>query len=474
MIARMRRINRVHFVGIGGSGMSGIAEVMLNLDYHVQGSDLKRNAAVERLESLGATVFTGHDRAHVADADAVVVSSAVNEANPEVLAARELRLPVVQRAEMLAELMRFRYSIAVAGTHGKTTTTSLIASVLAEGGLDPTFVIGGRLKSAGSHARLGQSDYLVAEADESDASFVHLKPMLAVVTNIDADHMSTYDGDLERLRHGFIEFLHNLPFYGLAIACADDPGVRAILPEIGRSAITYGIEEGADVRARNIRYAGGCTGFEVERAEGGASLEIRLKLPGLHNVRNALAAIAVADELQVPDAAVVEALERFEGIDRRFQNLGEVAVGKGKGKVLLIDDYGHHPTEIAATVAAARAGWPERRVVLVFQPHRYTRTRDLMDDFARVLSDVDVLVLLEVYAAGEEPIAGADGRAMARAVRSRGGVEPVFVESLDNVVPALAGLLAGDDLLLTMGAGDIGAFAVRLPDELRNATEGRA
>jgi UDP-N-acetylmuramate--alanine ligase len=392
----------------------------------------------------------------------------VDESNPEVAAARELRLPVVQRAEMLAELMRFRYSIAVAGTHGKTTTTSLVASVLAEGGLDPTFVIGGRLKSTDSNARLGQGEYLVAEADESDASFVHLKPMLAVVTNIDADHMSTYDGDLDKLRHGFVEFLHNLPFYGLAIVCTDDAGVREILADVGRSTISYGTNDDnddADVHARNIRYTEGYTEFEVVRAD-------RLKLPGLHNVRNALAAIAVADELQIADEAVVKALQGFEGIDRRFQNLGEVDTANGK--VLLVDDYGHHPTEIAATVAAARTGWPGRRIVLMFQPHRYTRTRDLIDDFARVLSDVDVLLLLEVYAAGEDPIAGADGRAMARAVRSRGGVEPVFAASLDDALASLGGLLADGDLLLTMGAGDIGTFASRLPQLLTGGKTSRA
>ena len=460
MIRRMRRINCVHFVGIGGSGMSGIAEVMLNLGYTVQGSDLKSNAVVERLEKLGARIFIGHDRKNIENADAVVVSSAVNERNPEVRAARDQLMPVVRRAEMLAELMRFRYSIAVAGTHGKTTTTSLIASMLAEGGLDPTFVIGGRLKSADSNARLGQGDYLVAEADESDASFVDLKPMLAVVTNIDADHMSTYDGDLEKLRGGFLRFLHNLPFYGLAILCRDDPGVREILPDVGRATLTVGVDEDAEVRARDIRYAAGETRFQVLR-NGDEPLDIRMRLPGLHNVRNALAAIAVASELDVSDEAVANALAKFEGIDRRFQSYGEIRTRRGS--VLLFDDYGHHPTEIAATLAAARAGWPDRRLVLVFQPHRYTRTRDLLDDFAAVLSDVDVLVLLEVYAAGEARIAGADGRAIARAVRGRGGVEPVFVKTLDKLVPVLDGLLEDGDLVLTMGAGDIGGFAARLP-----------
>lgn len=479
MIKRMRRIHCVHFVGIGGSGMSGIAEVMLSLGYAVQGSDLKRNKQTRRLENQGATVFIGHAADNIRDADAVVVSSAVDETNPEVAAAREQLMPVVSRAEMLAELMRFRYSIAVAGTHGKTTTTSLIASVLAEGGLDPTFVIGGRLKSADANARLGQGEYLVAEADESDASFVHLKPMLAVVTNIDADHMSTYDGDIEKLKSGFIEFLHNLPFYGLAVVCSDDAGVNDILADIGRSVTTYGVDDGADVQAVNISFDEARSEFDVIREKGSSKTEhadgdtadatspvlhVSLMLPGMHNVRNALAAIAVADELQIGDEAVVRALEKFEGIDRRFQSLGEVQTAVGK--VLLVDDYGHHPTEIAATLAAAKSGWPERRVVLVFQPHRYTRTRDLMDDFATVLSDSDVLILLDVYAAGEDPIAGADGRAMARAIRTRGAVEPVFVESLDDLQPVLEDLLVEGDLVLTMGAGDIGAYASGLPERL--------
>ncbi|MDX1517015.1 MAG: UDP-N-acetylmuramate--L-alanine ligase [Woeseiaceae bacterium] len=464
MIKKMRRIHTVHFIGIGGSGMSGIAEVMLSLGYAVQGSDLKANKQTRRLERLGATVFIGHAEDHIANADAVVVSSAVDETNPEVIAARSKVMPVVQRAEMLAELMRFRYSIAVAGTHGKTTTTSLVASVLAEGGLDPTFVIGGRLKSADANARLGQGDYLVAEADESDASFVHLKPMLAIVTNIDADHMSTYDGDIEQLRAGFVKFLHNLPFYGLAIVCTDDPGVHEIIGDIGRTVLTYGLNADADVRAENIEFDEGLTTFDVVRRDARGTLRLSLRLPGLHNVRNALAAIAVADELQISDKAVTAALEKFEGIDRRFQNLGEVATAAGK--VLFIDDYGHHPTEIAATLDAARKGWPGRRIVLVFQPHRYTRTRDLMDDFAQVLADADVLVLLDIYAAGEAPITGADGRAIARAVRSRGSVEPVFVESLDDLEAVLRDLVRDGDLVLTMGAGDIGAYAANLPERL--------
>jgi len=475
MIKKMRRIHSVHFVGIGGSGMSGIAEVMLSLGYAVQGSDLKRNKQTQRLESQGATVFIGHAANNIRDADAVVVSSAVDETNPEVAAAREALMPVVSRAEMLAELMRFRYSIAVAGTHGKTTTTSLVATVLAEGGLDPTFVIGGRLKSADANARLGEGEYLVAEADESDASFVHLKPMVAVVTNIDADHMSTYDGDIEKLKAGFIEFLHNLPFYGLAVVCTDDPGVNEVLGDIGRSVTTYGTNEEADIRAVNIEFNENTTEFDVvrsskvEKSLGDTQsvlqlMHVKLRLPGMHNVRNSLAAIAVADELQIGDSAVMAALEKFEGIDRRFQSLGEIETGAGK--ILLVDDYGHHPTEVAATLAAAKSGYPERRVVLVFQPHRYTRTRDLMDDFASVLSEADALVLLDVYAAGEEPIPGADGRSMARAVRTRGAVEPVFVENLDDLAGVLEGVLQDGDLVLTMGAGDIGAYAQSLPELL--------
>jgi len=475
MIKRMRRIHSVHFVGIGGSGMSGIAEVMVSLGYAVQGSDLKENKQTRRLEEQGATIFIGHAAENIRDADAVVVSSAVDETNPEVTAARERLMPVVSRAEMLAELMRFRYSIAVAGTHGKTTTTSLVASILAEGGLDPTFVIGGRLKSADANARLGQGDYLVAEADESDASFVHLKPMLAVVTNIDADHMSTYDGDIEKLKSGFIEFLHNLPFYGLAVVCADDAGVNDILTDIGRSVTTYGTHEDADIRAVNIEFKENTTEFDVIRSSKAEEslgdtqsvyqfLRVKLRLPGIHNVRNSLAAIAVADELQIGDQAVVAALEKFEGIDRRFQILGDVQVPKGT--VTIIDDYGHHPTEVAATLAAAKSGYPDRRVVLVFQPHRYTRTRDLMDDFATVLSGADALVLLDVYAAGEDPIAGADGRSMARAIRTRGAVEPVFVESMEDLAQVLEGVLEDGDLVLTMGAGDISAYAHSLPELL--------
>lgn len=469
MIDRMRRINCVHFIGIGGSGMSGIAEVMLSLGYVVQGSDLKRNTAVKRLESHGVRIFVGHSGSNIENADAIVVSSAVDDSNPEVNAARLAKLPIVPRAEMLAELMRFRYSIAVAGTHGKTTTTSLVASVLAEAGLDPTFVIGGCLKSASANARLGQGDYLVAEADESDASFVRLKPMLSIVTNIDADHMPTYGGDIEKLRSSFIQFLHNLPFYGLSILCIDDPGIKKILGQVGRSVMTYGVDAAADVQAKNIEFDGLKARFDVIRKDQDQPMHISVALPGVHNVRNALAAIAVAAELQVSDDHVVRALNNFEGIERRFQNLGEVRTKNAT--VMVVDDYGHHPTEIAATLAAARAGWPGKRIVLVFQPHRYTRTRDLMDDFAFVLSQTDVLVLLEVYAAGEEPIAGADGRTVARAIRGRGMVEPVFIESLERLPLVLEELIQDGDLVLTMGAGDIGTFAQKLPELLAHGPQ---
>ncbi|MGH8495327.1 MAG: UDP-N-acetylmuramate--L-alanine ligase [Gammaproteobacteria bacterium] len=470
---RMRRIHCIHFVGIGGAGMSGIAEVLLNLGYAVQGSDLRASEVTRRLESLGARVMIGHDPRHIDEADVVVVSSAVTEDNVEVAAANERRVPVVQRAEMLAELMRFRFSIAVAGTHGKTTTTSLIASVLAEGGQDPTFVIGGRLKSAGSSARLGAGRYLVAEADESDASFMHFQPMLAVVTNIDADHLTAYGGDLGSLEHSFVDFLHNLPFYGLAVLCVDDPGVRAILSDVARSIVTYGFAESADVRAINVARRGMSTTFDVLRPGHERALPVTLNLPGAHNVLNALAAIAVAQELEIEEAAVQRALARFDGIDRRCQVLGEVATAAGD--VLFIDDYGHHPTEIAATLEGLRASWPGRRLVLVFQPHRYTRTRELLDDFARTLSTADALVLTEVYSAGEAPIAGADGRAIARAVRTRGRIEPVFVQEVGNLPGALASILRAGDLVVTMGAGSIGAMAAELPLALsRFKTNNRA
>jgi UDP-N-acetylmuramate--alanine ligase len=456
---RMRRIHRIHLVGIGGSGMGGIAEVLLNLGYEVQGSDLKSNAVTQRLTRLGAKIFIGHAAENLGEADVVVVSSAVNRSNPEIAAALENRVPVVARAEMLGELMRFRYSIAVAGTHGKTTTTSLVASVLAEGGLDPTFVIGGRLKSADSNARLGAGRYLVAEADESDASFMHLQPMMAIVTNIDNDHLATHDGDFARLKQSFVDFLHNLPFYGLAVLCADDAEVRSILPDAARPYLTYGLDAAADIRAVNIERHGLQSRYQALRP-GREPLAIAINLPGRHNVLNSLAAVAVATELEIADAAIQRALANFQGIDRRLQQLGEIQWPGGRA--LVIDDYAHHPTEITATLDAVRQGWPSRRLVLAFQPHRYTRTRDLLDDFGSALSECDVLLVTEVYAAGEAPIAGADGRAICRAVRTRGLKEPVFVERVDELAESLRAVVHDGDVILTMGAGNIGAVAQEL------------
>jgi len=466
----MGRVRCVHFVGIGGAGMSGIAEVLHNLGYAVSGSDMRENAVTRRLADMGVRVFIGHDAAHVADCDVVVISTAIPADNPEIAAARERRIPVVPRAEMLAELMRFRFGIGVAGTHGKTTTTSLTASLLAEGGLDPTFVIGGQLNSAASHAQLGAGYYLVAEADESDASFLYLQPSMAVVTNIDADHLPTYEGDFERLRQTFIDYLHHLPFYGLAVLCLDDPQVRSILAEVTRPVITYGIDAAADVRASQVRQEGLQTHFMVQRPGHAQALVVTLNLPGRHNVLNALAAIAIATELGVSDAAIQRALAEFQGIGRRFHLAGEIAIPAGKA--LLVDDYAHHPREIAPTLAAARAGWPGRRLVVVFQPHRYTRTHDLFDDFIEVLSAVDVLLLCEVYAAGEAPISGADGRALARGIRARGQVDPVFVADLETLPAVLGDILEDGDILLTLGAGDIGAASARLPAVLSAMVRG--
>jgi UDP-N-acetylmuramate--alanine ligase len=453
---RMRRIHRIHLVGIGGSGMGGIAEVLLNLGYAVQGSDLKANAVTQRLARLGVTVFIGHAAEQLGEADVVVVSSAVNRSNPEVAAALARRIPVVPRAEMLGELMRFRYSIAVAGTHGKTTTTSLVASVLAEGGLDPTFVIGGRLKSADSNAKLGAGRYLVAEADESDASFLHLQPMISIVTNIDNDHLATHEGDFSRLKQSFIDFLHNLPFYGLAVLCVDDEQVLSILESVARPFVTYGFAPEADIRAIDVVRDGMQSRYRALR-QGREPLDVTINLPGRHNVLNSLAAVAVATELDISDAAIQRALAQFQGIDRRLQPLGEIQWPGGRA--LIVDDYGHHPTEIAATLDAVRQGWPSRRLVLAFQPHRYTRTRDLLDDFGRVLGECDVLLVTEVYPAGEAPIAGADGRAICRAVRTRGVMEPVFVEHVEDLADSLRGILHDGDVVLTMGAGHIGAVA---------------
>jgi len=449
----MRRVRRIHLLGIGGSGMAGIAEVLINLGYQVSGSDLKDSAATRRLCELGADVALGHDAARVTGADVVVISTAVKADNPELVAAREARIPVVRRAEMLAELMRFRYGIAVAGTHGKTTTTSLIASVLGEGGLDPTYVIGGRLKSAGANARLGSGHYLVAEADESDASFLHLSPMLAVVTNVDADHLETYGGDFARLKATFVEFLQRLPFYGLAIACIDDAVLRTLLPDIGRPVLTYGFDAAADLRAVDVSAERGGTRFTV-RMPDAADERFHLNLPGRHNVQNALAAIAVARDLGVSMAAVRQALAQFQGVGRRCESHGDLSL-RG-ARVRLIDDYGHHPREIAATFEAMRAAYPGRRLVVAFQPHRYSRTRDLFDDFCAVLSQADALLLTEVYAAGETPIADADSRALARGIRARNTVEPVLVNAVTDLPMALSAILRDGDVLLGMGAGDIG------------------
>jgi UDP-N-acetylmuramate--alanine ligase len=452
----MGRMRRLHFVGIGGAGMNGIAQVMLNLGYDVTGSDIRANAATRRLEEQGAMIRIGHAAGHVADADAIVISSAVGEDNAEVVAAREARIPVVPRAEMLAEIMRFRFGVAVAGTHGKTTTTSLIASLLIEGGLDPTYVIGGRLNARGSYAHLGEGEVLVAEADESDASFLYLQPMMAVVTNVDEDHMATYGNDFGRLRSTFVEFLHHLPFYGQAVLCLDDPQVRDLLPEVTRKVITYGEHADADIQAQGIRQSGMTTAFTVVR-RGRSAFDVTLNLPGRHNVLNALAAIAVAGELGVEVETIQRALIGFAGIGRRFQ--AREGCRFGDSRVLLIDDYGHHPRELAATLQAVRAGWPERRLVLAFQPHRYSRTQDAFDDFVGVLSQADVLVVAEVYAAGEQPIVGADGRSLTRAIRARGQVDPVFLETIDELPQVLSGMVTDGDVVLTMGAGDIGRVA---------------
>jgi UDP-N-acetylmuramate--alanine ligase len=455
------KVKRIHFVGIGGSGMSGIAEVLLNLGYKVSGSDIAASSATERLAKLGAGIAIGHGPEHVADADAVVVSTAVKPDNPEVIAARQRRIPVVPRALMLAELMRLKQGIAVAGTHGKTTTTSLVASVLAEGGLDPTFVIGGRLTAAASNARLGAGEFIVVEADESDASFLHLLPVTAIVTNIDADHMETYEHDFARLKAAFVQFLQNLPFYGSAILCADDAHVREIMPLVSKPVVTYGFAADAMVRAEGVEPCNGQMCFRAFRDGVAGALDVRLNLPGRHNVQNALAAIAVGTELGVPDAAILKALAEFHGVARRFQRHGEVPL-PASGRFTLVDDYGHHPVEMAATLDAARGAFPGRRIVLAFQPHRYTRTRDLFEDFVRVLSTVDALVLAEVYPAGEQAIVAADGRALARAVRVAGKVEPVFVEVIADLPAAILQVARDGDVVVTMGAGSIGGVPAQL------------
>lgn len=457
----MGHIKHVHFVGIGGVGMAGIAEVLLRQGYTVSGSDLSENTLTQWLKVMGATVYHGHTADNIKDADVIVRSSAVDWANPELDAARKARVPVVPRAEMLGELMRFRYGVAVAGTHGKTTTTSLVTSILAEAGLDPTFVIGGRLNSIGSNARLGRGHYLVAEADESDASFLYLKPMISIVTNIDEDHMSTYQNDFAQLKTTFLEFLHRLPFYGLAVLCVDDPIVRELMPQISRPVLTYGITPDADFRTLHYVQSGMQTKFVVERPKGQAPLSVTLNLPGRHNVLNALAAIAVASELKVPDQAIIDALVHFAGIGRRFQVYGDFALDDGK-QVTLVDDYGHHPREIAATLQAARESWPDRRLVMVYQPHRYTRTRDLFADFCTVLAKPDKLMLLDVYSAGEDFIEGADSPTLALGIKKHSQCEPIFVEKHDGLPALFANELQDGDVVLMQGAGNIGAIAARL------------
>jgi len=465
--SQMRRVKTMHFIGIGGVGMGGIAEVMFHLGFKVTGSDLSQNALTERLRSLGITVYAGHAAENVKYADVVVVSTAVPEDNPELIRARERRIPVVPRAAMLGELMRFQQGIAVAGTHGKTTTTSLVASVLTEGGLDPTYVIGGRLNSSATNAYLGQSDWLVAEADESDTSFLFLQPMLSVVTNIDADHLESYEGSFDKLKQTFLEFIHHLPFYGLAVLCIDDENIVELLSKVTRPMVTYGMSYQADIRAVNVKQKGLQMNFDVQFAAGGTLEDVVLNLPGEHNVLNALASIAVARELNVSNEHIKKALAGFQGIGRRVQSHGTLTLEKGTA--LLFDDYGHHPTEVAATLKAMRGGWPDNRLVVLFQPHRYTRTRDLFEDFTEVLSEPDVLVLTEVYSAGEEEIQGADGRSLSRSIRNRGLVDPIFISDITEVPEALVNVLKDGDVVLTLGAGSVGGLAQALPKQF--ATE---
>lgn len=469
-VPEMRRIKRIHFIGIGGAGMSGIAEVLLNQGYSISGSDLRGSVVVDRLTAMGATVFIGHHLENVIGADVIVNSSAVDEDNPEIVSAREHRIPVVRRAEMLAELMRYRHGIAVAGTHGKTTTTSLITSIFAAAGLDPTFVIGGLVHSTGSNAKLGTSQYLIAEADESDASFLHLQPMVSVITNIDADHMDTYEGDFSRLKKTFVEFIHNLPFYGLLVVCGDDPVIRELLPDISRQVITYGFSEDNDYQAIAVEQEKTQTRFKVKSdyfAEG-EEIDIQLNMPGNHNVLNALAAIAIAVDEKIEVQSIQKGLLNFEGVGRRFQIYGDYPVGNSvgnpdeSGTAMLVDDYGHHPREVDATIQAVRAGWPEKRLVMIYQPHRYSRTRDLYEDFVDVLSKVDVLILLDVYSAGEEPIIGADGRHLSRSIRNRGKVDPIFVEGVDGVPAIVKEVIMPNDILMTQGAGNVGGLAIEL------------
>ena len=455
------KVKNIHFIGIGGSGMSGIAEVLVNLGFNVTGSDLASNSVTARLQAAGATVFQGHQKENLTNADVVVVSSAVNEANPEVKEARARNIPVVPRALMLAELMRFRQGIAVAGTHGKTTTTSLIASILAEAGMDPTYVIGGKLESANANAKLGTGEYIVAEADESDASFLHLTPVMAVVTNIDADHMDTYEHSFDKLKTAFVDFLQQLPFWGMAVVCVDDANIREVLPRVTKPVMTYGFSEEARVRAINVVADNGQMHFTVQRINGVTTeFDVTLNLPGKHYVQNALAAIAIASELNVPDAAIIKAFKEFKGVGRRFERYGEVKANDG-GTFTLIDDYGHHPVEMQAVIAAARGAFPNRRLVLAFQPHRYTRTRDCFEDFVRVLSSADAVLLTEVYPAGEAPIVAADGRSLVRAVRVAGKVEPLFLETTNELPQAILNTAKNGDVVIVMGAGSIGQVAAK-------------
>ncbi|MEI7349282.1 UDP-N-acetylmuramate--L-alanine ligase [Pectobacterium parmentieri] len=466
IVPEMHRVRHIHFVGIGGAGMGGIAEVLANEGYEISGSDLAPNAVTQQLTELGARIYFHHRAENVLNASVVVVSSAITADNPEIVAAHDARIPVIRRAEMLAELMRFRHGIAIAGTHGKTTTTAMVTSIYAEAGLDPTFVNGGLVKAAGTHARLGSSRYLIAEADESDASFLHLQPMVAIVTNIEADHMDTYQGDFENLKQTFINFLHNLPFYGQAVMCVDDEVIRELLPRVGRHIITYGFSDDADVRIAGYHQTGAQWHFTLERKDK-PLLNVTLNAPGRHNALNAAAAVAVATDEGIDDESILRALERFQGTGRRFDFLGEYPlelVNGHSGTAMLVDDYGHHPTEVDATIKAARAGWPDKRLVMIFQPHRYTRTRDLYDDFAHVLSQVDVLLMLDVYSAGESPIPGADSRSLCRTIRGRGKIDPILVTDVDTLPELLSQALRGEDLILVQGAGNIGKLARKLAD----------
>ncbi len=455
-----RRIKQVHFVGIGGSGMGGIAEVMVNLGYKVCGSDMQQNVMTRKLSELGATVFNKHEASNIAGADVVVMSSAVKENNPEVVAAREQRIPIVPRAEMLAELMRFRYGIAIAGTHGKTTTTSLVASILAAANMDPTFMVGGKVNSLDSHSKLGAGQYLVAEADESDASFLHLQPIMSVVTNIDSDHLSAYDGDFNNLQDAFLEFIHHLPFYGMTVLCIEDETIKALLPKIYRPYLTYGFGEDADYQITDVEMSGAQTKFKLQRPESQSSIDFVLNLPGVHNVQNAVAAAVVALQLDVAEEFIQDAFESFQGIARRFQIYSDICID-GKS-IQLVDDYGHHPTELAATIQAAREAYPEKRLVVLFQPHRYSRTRDLFDDFVRVLNETDALMLCEVYAANEDPIIGADSAALCRALRARGKLDPILVKDMSEIQSTLEHVIHDNDVLLTLGAGSVGGIAPAL------------